>query len=254
MQVYQTWKTHYLPYHFSAYHESWKKYHNVVFSNDTLVLQDIRHFCETNFVNLCNFLNEYSVIKKIDIWRYIIIWKNGGIYADIDIGIRKGEYFSTLCQRYDLVVFKESPTIHVEPFKWLIHTIKYITGINDFARWNQYRQSVFCARKYHPFFYELLTHIDNQIEGYSEPRLTYELTGPGIFTDIIQGILHDNNTHVVYYNEGLSILDYHHAGTWKPSNNDANVMRIISVVIMWSSSLLILTLIKVSSSCRHHHF
>ena len=218
MHVYQTWKSEILPFDFSLYQNTWKNVYNVTLSTDDDILHDIHDFCMHEKMKFCKY--KYSLIQKIDIWRYIKVYNNGGIYSDIDIGIKKPEFFEKLCNKYDLVVFKESPSFYVETFKWIIHTVKYFSGINDFARWNQYRQSVFCANYNSSFLKMLLMHIGNKnpsffSENYVEPHLTYELTGPGAFTDIVNTFKSDPNVYIIDYNDGLQIIDYHHVGSWK---------------------------------------
>lgn len=218
MNVYQTWKSENLPYDFSLYHNTWKKGYNVTLSTDDEILQDIHEFCKRQRMQFCKY--KYSLIQTIDIWRYVKIYNKGGIYSDIDIGVKKPELLEKLCNKYDMVVFKESPSFGIETMKWIIHTVKYFSGMNDFARWNQYRQSIFCAKDNNIFFKMLLMHIGNKdplylSESYVEPRLTYELTGPGAFTDIVDTFKFDPNVYIIDYNDGLEILDYHHVGSWK---------------------------------------
>ena len=202
------------------YHNSWRETgFRTFFSNDTLLYNDLTNYCESeNNFALCS--NRFTIIQKTDIWRYIKIYQNGGIYSDIDIGIKESKVLADLCTQCNLVIFCESPTFINEPFKYILHIIKFFTGMNDHSRLYQYRQSIFYASKFHPVFDLLLSQITaHNILQYSntfiEPNLTFELTGPGIFTDNVQLFLNNPDTCVIEYNDGLDIIDYHQMGSLK---------------------------------------
>ena len=224
MKVYQTWKNYKLPDDFQAFHNSWLITFDTILYNDTDVLSAIYLYCNLEDPLLCKNLDKYSNIQKIDIWRYIVIYINGGIYSDIDVGIKNPYMFYLQTkQNCNLILFKESPSFYYEPFKYIRHLLFYYCGLNSYARLNQLRQSIFYATPKHPLLQTILYTISHSnIEDYSykfvEPYLTFELTGPGIFTDIAQLFLKNEDCCIVQYNNGLEILDYHHYGTWKKHN------------------------------------
>jgi hypothetical protein len=82
--IWQTMKTNKVPVFMKNYADSWidlNPEYEYRFHDD----EDILNFLETDFPD---FLEGYKKLKfgasKADLWRYLIIYKFGGIYADID--------------------------------------------------------------------------------------------------------------------------------------------------------------------------
>jgi len=82
--IWQTMKTNKVPVFMKNYANSWidlNPEYEYRFHDD----EDILNFLETDFPD---FLEGYKKLKfgasKADLWRYLIIYKFGGIYADID--------------------------------------------------------------------------------------------------------------------------------------------------------------------------
>lgn len=82
--IWQTMKTNNVPVFMKNYADSWidlNPEYEYRFHDDG----DILKFLETDFPN---FLEGYKKLKfgasKADLWRYLIIYKYGGVYADID--------------------------------------------------------------------------------------------------------------------------------------------------------------------------
>lgn len=262
IDVYQTWKTNDLESKYIELHKSWKSMFNVILKNDTHILQDIYSYCVTkNKFKLCNKLNEMTTIQIVDVWRYVNAYVNGGIYADIDIGVNNPSKLSQLCQKCNLILIRESPSFLNNPIKFITHTIKYLIGLSNRARFYQYRQSIFFSAPYHPLFDLLLTEIskinvDKLKKKFIEPRLTYELTGPGIFTDFSNYYTSIPDTCIIEYNDGLQIIDYHHYGTWKNSFADVetalmykNVLISFSILINILFCMYIICYTRISLFC-----
>jgi hypothetical protein len=82
--IWQTMKTNHVPVFIKTYADSWIKlnpeYEYRFFDDD-----DIMNFLKTDFPN---YLEGYQKLKygasKADLWRYLIMYKYGGVYADID--------------------------------------------------------------------------------------------------------------------------------------------------------------------------
>jgi mannosyltransferase OCH1-like enzyme len=237
MNVYQTWISYILPDDFENYHKSWLYAFNTKLYNDTDVYATINDYCLTTDPQLCKHIYRLSTIQLIDVWRYIIIYQNGGLYSDIDIGINNPYLLYKKMKQCNLVIFKESPCFFYEPLKFILHCLLYFSGIKKHPRFNQYRQSIFFAKKHHPLLQSIIysiTHSDIEYYHtlYSEPYLTLEFTGPGLFTDKVLSFLNNDDTCIVQYNEGLHILDYHHYGTWKSSHNNESKNIIITLTII----------------------
>lgn len=257
IDVYQTWKTNDLESKYIELHKSWENMFNVILKNDTHLFQDIYSYCKIkDKFALCNKLQEMTTIQVVDVWRYVNAYINGGIYADIDIGISNPVEFYKLCGKCNLILFRESPTFSHNPIKFITHTIKYIMGLSNRARFYQLRQSIFYSTPYHPLFDLLLIQISqlNIFElkkKFIEPRFTYELSGPGIFTDFSSYYSKIPDTCIVEYNEGLQILDYHHYGTWKNSFAEIEtILRYKDVLISFSILINITLCIYISCYTR----
>lgn len=218
--VYQTWKSCEFPKSLRQYHNSWLDSNFVVnLSNDTTFYNDLHNLAS---IKLRNKLKQFTLIQKLDIWRYLKIFHNGGLYVDIDIGLFQSEKLMLKTNECNLVLFSESPSVKQEPIKYIVHALKYFFGLNDHSRLFQFRQSIFYAKKNHKLFEILLKKIQNSNVDimkmkFIEPTYTYELTGPGIFTDNALYFADHPDTCIIGYNEGLELIDYHHIGTWKHS-------------------------------------
>lgn len=247
IHVYQTWKTNLLEPKYIDLHESWKMMFNVHLKNDTHVFQDIYSYCELKHdFTLCKKINQMTMIQIVDIWRYVNAYLNGGIYADIDIGVNNPVKLTQLCKKCNLILIRESPSFLNNPLKYISHTINYLIGLSNRARFYQFRQSIFYSTTYHPLFDLILMqiseiNIDELKKRFIEPRLTYELTGPGIFTDFSNYYTSIPGTCIIEYNDGLQILDYHHYGTWKHSFADVETaLRYKDLLISFSILINIL--------------
>ena len=82
--IWQTMKTNEVPVFMKSYADSWIELnpeYEYRFCDD----DDIINFLKTNFPE---YLESYKSLKygasKADLWRYLIIYKYGGVYADID--------------------------------------------------------------------------------------------------------------------------------------------------------------------------
>lgn len=237
MNVYQTWKTYNLPLDFQTYHASWSYMFDTSLYNDDDVVHMINVYCNDGR-QMCDILNKLTTIQIIDFWRYVAIHKFGGLYVDIDIGVKNPFYIHEQIKNCNLILFKESPSFSHEPFKFFIHSITYFSGLKSHARFQQLRQSIFYAEANHPFLKTLVysivhSNIKYFEENFNEPLLTFELTGPGLFTDKARAFLGNKDTCIVEYNDGLEILDYHHYGTWKSKSSliSKNVIILSSILI-----------------------
>lgn len=236
--VFQTWKTIQLPEPFAKYHETWKQSFVTILSNDSDVISDILLFCLNNNMNFCKDLKYFTRIQIIDIWRYIKIYIEGGVYSDIDIGIKKPHIIQNWHENCHLAVLRESPAIHDEPLKFWIYVFRFYLGFSSYCRFEQFRQSFFYAKPNHPFLYNLLNNIEHN-RNMNEPQLTFELTGPGIFTDQLYHHINESSTCLIGYNEGLDIIDYHHFGTWKTYEETDETPWFLFIFFISNVSLLL---------------
>lgn len=192
---------------FSKYINTWKSLFTDYYCfNDYDINQHILEYCNTIDKKLCEVYSQLpSKINKIDIWRYVYIYMHGGLYVDVDIGA-KDEIKSINFEEYDAVLFKESND------NVLLNIYNYYIG--DHPRYYQIRQSIFYCKEFNPWLKKLIDSIltinPNHLM-YSEPRFTFELTGPAIFTDIMK----ESNYYEISYIDSKKYIDYHSTGSWR---------------------------------------
>jgi len=168
--------------------------------------------------NACEtYKNLPNKIHQLDFWRYIYIYMNGGLYMDIDINIKPNfQNYLSIFENNEVVLFKESPTYDEGLFQYIIYCFKYYFRIIDHPRFFQYRQSIFYAKPKNVFLKRLIDEIifnfnNHHYLQFYEPMLTFELTGPGIFTDVMK----NSNHYIIEYSFTKEIIDYHSTGSWR---------------------------------------
>ena len=182
MKVYQTWISEEMPDLFYDMHYTWTLSQYITdITYDPELYNDMIEYCEyKEDYGICDIYNNSNKIEKIDIWRYVKIYMNGGIYSDMDIGINEVGLFDK-ANEYDMVVCRESPTIEEEPLLFMKHAIRYVLKLTDRPRLYQLRQSIFYGVKNS----KILEDVIKKIIENDENSETLERTGPGVFTDIV---------------------------------------------------------------------
>jgi hypothetical protein len=135
---------------------------------------------------------------------------HGGLYVDVDIAALP-EIRNIKFEQHNVILFKESPSL----FEY-VYIIPYVFTFpfSDHPRFFQYRQSIFYASKGNRYLKLLIDKIiatDPNRLLYPEPQYTFELTGPGIFTDIMK----DSDHYTINYAESKLYIDYHSTGSWR---------------------------------------
>lgn len=148
---------------------SWKKYNSTFkycFFNDEMC----NNFMMKNFSgNIYKAYQKLPIsVMKADLWRYCIIYKFGGIYADVD----------TIC--------KISPNIFIND------SLLCIVPENSvhLCQW------VFSAPPNSPILKSIIDLSTERILNIPEIKgehIIHHLTGPGVFTDGIEKYLKENN-------------------------------------------------------------
>lgn len=233
MKIIQTFKT--------CYQYDFEYIEYECFTDDDLI-NHLNIYCE-NFDNICESI--YSFPKKIhqlDIWRYIYIYMYGGLYVDIDINIKNNiiNYIS-IFENNDVVLFKESPVLSDGVFLYVLYCFKFFFKLNDHPRFYQYRQSIFYTKQFNPNLRFLINRIilnfeTNKYENLREPYYTFELTGPGIFTDVMK----DSNHFTIQYEFSKELIDYHSTGSWR---NEFEPF--IKTILFMEYILIVCMLIKI---------
>lgn len=87
--IHQTWKTADIPERFRACQASWREHH----PDWTYILwtdADIEAFVTQHYPRLLGLFQSYpDHIQRVDAARYMILFKYGGIYADLDVFCRR---------------------------------------------------------------------------------------------------------------------------------------------------------------------
>jgi mannosyltransferase OCH1-like enzyme len=108
--VYQTWYTKDFPPSMQKNVDNLKK-QNPEFTYHLYDDNDCREFIRTNFSH--DVLNAYDTLipgaYKADLWRYCVLYKNGGMYIDIKLCSVNGFKLIELCEKEHYVLDRELP-------------------------------------------------------------------------------------------------------------------------------------------------
>ena len=174
---------------------SWKKFspeYSYHFYNN----QECEMFMEKNYKGVV--YNSYKKlplgVMKADLWRYCIIYHNGGIYADTDTIL--------LCNPNDIINNKTGLVIAPENNVHL-------------CQW------VFAAPPKHPILKSIIDlsvkRIQEQVDNWGNIRdIVHYMTGPGVFTSGIENFLkknnlethNDKNRYINYNNPNLYVYSH----------------------------------------------
>lgn len=172
--LHQTYRSSRVPSHFKALQESWRTFNKgweVHFYTD----DDCLDFVASEFPEYLEaFQGLEKDVERADFFRYMVVLKHGGAYADIDTECRV-PLESLISPGDALVVGYESafPT-------W------DITWNRGYARKMQLEQWFFMAAPGHPVLRDLCDWIAANYQrplNVGEDRDTLERTGPGVWTD-----------------------------------------------------------------------
>lgn len=203
--IHQTWKTCKLDQKLKLFTNTWKEKNpdfEYRFYNDNKCFK----FIHNNYPEYLDLYEDLKPVERADIFRYLILHKHGGIYADIDT-----ECFKPMGPLLEL--FENS----------------IITGY-EYNEPVQYLQWLIMCPKGCPTMLELVEEIKkrNNFKFFvsfvrSNNKLTYWLTGPELYTKILQ----KTRGHVSVLQKGRlgsfdktlidnnSYIQHHFIGSWK---------------------------------------
>ncbi len=213
--IHQTWKKKELPENFYNWSQSWKTMNpefKYCFYND----MDCWKFMYNNYPEYLDLYEDLKPVEKADIFRYLVLHKYGGVYADMDTECYRP--ISSLLEQYD---------------RQLITGIEYEgpeIGYPYTPNGVQLQQWFIASPQNHPVLIKLVNEIQNRwwwrwlYSLVKTPnQVTYWLTGPEVFTDVVKeagniiimpkGILGSYDPRRITRD---SYLQHHFAGTWKP--------------------------------------
>lgn len=157
--IYQTWKSKELPSKLESLANTWKDINpdfKYKYYDDADCAKTIETFGDIN-LRLCYDKMPIPVMKA-DMWRYVVVYANGGVYADID----------TQC--------------NIPASEWIPDNAKLVLSLeNDF----HFCQWTFAASKNHPALKSVIDSVICESRGYidtSYDHFVHKATGPGVFT------------------------------------------------------------------------
>ena len=217
--IHQTWKTHKVPAHLEAYTHSWRKL-NPGFSYKLYSDSECVEFVKTWYPQYLKLYNAMThPVERADIFRYLIIHKYGGIYADLD----------AKCLLPLEPILNASLLVGNE----LGNPIGYREKQLD----QQLLQWFFAAKPEHEVFINIMEDIKRRYENphtlktdvrYAtcSPKIAYTLwlTGPWVFSDEIHKYIKKENSSLVKimpecffgcYNRPEIFVSHGFEGSWK---------------------------------------
>ena len=169
LTIYQTWYTKDLPPSMQKNVDNLKQ-QNPEFSYELYDDNDCREFIRINFSP--DVLHAYDMLipgaYKADLWRYCVLYKNGGIYMDIKLSCVNGFKLIELCESEHYVLDREGPSMFNTPIPI-------------------YNALMIC-KKNNPFLLEAIHKIVKNVKiKYYGFNALYP-TGPGMLSELIQEI------------------------------------------------------------------
>jgi hypothetical protein len=163
--IHQTWKSAEIPREWESFQQTWTERHPhwtyKLWTDD-----DFLPFVQEHFPGFLKTFNEYSYqIQRVDAFRYLILLKYGGVYADLDIECLSS--VDALIANREFVIAAE-PSVHAQ---WI--------GL-DTLLCNAFMASI----PGHPFLAEVLEELQRV-----SPRITLHnevlfTTGPAMLTRV----------------------------------------------------------------------
>ena len=177
--IHQTWKTHELSSHQAAVAKTWKLKNpkcEYRLWNDT----EIAELCRQKSPNLIWPIWEtLSPVQRADIFRYLVLWDQGGYYADIDVRCEKPIAEFPVPKDVSMIVGYETGHRLGE------HERSFV----KFARVEQFEQWFLASAPGNPILLRCLEIV--QEKSLWKVQDTVDLTGPGSFSDAVHEFLAD---------------------------------------------------------------
>jgi mannosyltransferase OCH1-like enzyme len=208
LNLYQTWKTKKLSAEFQAIADTWK-IHNPEYTYQLFDDTDAGEFIKDNFDD--DVYDAFSKLKigafKADLFRYCVLYINGGVYADID----------TICMN-NLGSF-------------LNNNIEFATPIdfNTNPSWGTYNlfNAFIASIPRHPILLDCINRVVYNVKNNIKPASSVDLTGPGVLGRATNVFLNLNETTSFVNKEGIInniLLLKFQQGTEYIKNNEGGII------------------------------
>jgi len=226
--IHQTWKDDNLPKEFKKYCNSWVNHHpdwEYRFYTDT----DCIDFVRQTFPEWLDVYERYRVpVQRADLFRYLVIYHCGGLYADMDM-----ECFKPV----DNLLKKGSCLLSIEASL----TYRFQKAL-DYPEPFQVANCIFAACPKHPFFKRVLDRVrelgaltvqdDSDVEETTGPRmitrLFFDCTKDmrNSITLLPQINLMSPKEYLNIFPINLNMYARHHcAGTWKKNKQKVSLKK-----------------------------
>lgn len=168
--------------------------------------EDIVDFIKKNYdpqiINYFNRINPIYGAAKADLFRYLLMYKCGGVYIDIKSSLRKPlNDILKEDDRYLLSGWKDNETPQFDG--WGVHAV-----VNNVV-FEEYQQWYIVAAPGHPFLKAVIENVLRNIENYI-PSLhgvgkpgVLNVTGPVAYTLAIKPLLHLHHHRIVHSQSDL---------------------------------------------------
>ncbi len=170
--LHQTWKTRALPERVQPYHASWPRLNpglDVRFYDDA----DCRHFVATEFPHYLPVYEGFRfAIQRADFFRYLVVYRFGGLYADVDMECTRpmARFFAT-----NGALFSIEARLSAERQAELQYLHPY-----------QVANCIFAAEPLHPFLGLVIDEVVALAAARPDPVITdvENITGPRMLTRV----------------------------------------------------------------------
>jgi inositol phosphorylceramide mannosyltransferase catalytic subunit len=181
--IHQTWKSSNLPDNFRAYQNTWINHHpgwEYRFYDDAAC----RAVVEKSFPRFLVLYDSCpSPVQRADIFRYLVVAAEGGIYADIDMECYKNMEPLLMGRQ---CVFGVEATLSPRQVRLLNHRHS-----------ERIANCIFAARSNHPVFNKVMEEVASRLARRNPSGGIIETTGPGMLTDVVQKYRREYDLHIL---------------------------------------------------------
>lgn len=172
--------------------------------NDDDIIEFIKQNYDNNTLYLYQNINDCYGAAKADFFRYLWIYRMGGIYLDLKSSARKP--FNQIIKPFDEIILSswKTKSFHDK------YKIKYGDGYIDNNMFGEFTQWNIICRKNHPLIKEVIDSVKNKLNrpDYKHgARMVINTTGPVIYTNTIMKLL-DKYNYTFKYNSINNNLIY----------------------------------------------
>ncbi len=224
--IHQTWKSKEIPNKISECITTWQKL-NPDFEHRFYDNEDCLQFVKKHYSQYVDaYLSLPKPVEKADFFRYLVINKYGGVYADIDTTCIK-PINPLIHSRNEIIIGIEAD------FSELTLKILRTFGCFPTPRSPAYCQWIFISMPNHPILKEIIRRIAQNAHKEMD---TLEKTGPAVWTDVVKKYQYLPGVRIVSKNHfgGGKVWPLHILGV-NPPKTTYVLHHFASINIAWLS-------------------